>query len=542
MRSAGPSGFPSVSTLVASRRLIQVTAGRHQMAGPRLATIRHTHLMRINRTQMSKARTSKTHPIEIAAVPVATGTGIVGVTFCPGKKDPGAMTGAWDRDLETDLAAIKAWGASALVCLMEMHELKSLKVSGLSQAAEKAGLRWFHLPIRDVDVPSKEFEAAWPTASADLHAILGKGGRVVVHCKGGLGRSGTIAARLLVERGMAPNDAVIAVRQQRKGAIETAAQEAYVLLQRPLAQPAVPNAAQSASVEDRAVGCFLGLAIGDAVGTTLEFKARDTYEHITDMVGGGPFKLKPGQWTDDTSMALCLAESLLEKGELDPADLMDRFRRWRDEGHNSVTGKCFDIGITTTQAISRYVKNGNPLAGSTDANTAGNGSIMRLAPVPIFFRRDGQAAEEAAVTQSKTTHGALECLDSCRLMTRILVALLDGSPWSDAVTSDPKLKASKVAALAGGSWKGKSRKQIKSTGYVIDTLEAALWAVDSTNNFQDAILLAVNLGNDADTVGAVAGQFAGARYGQAGIPDRWLESLAWLPTLKKLGANLAAGV
>lgn len=178
---------------------------------------------------MSKARTSKTHPIEIAAVPLPTGTGIIGVTLCPGKKDPSAMTGAWDRDLKADLSAIKAWGTSALVCLVEVHELKTLKVGELAEATQAAGLRWLHLPIRDVDVPNKEFESAWPAASAELHAILDQGGRVVVHCKGGLGRSGTIAARLLVERGMPPADAIVEVRKARPGAIETREQSKYLL-------------------------------------------------------------------------------------------------------------------------------------------------------------------------------------------------------------------------------------------------------------------------------------------------------------------------
>jgi ADP-ribosyl-[dinitrogen reductase] hydrolase len=279
---------------------------------------------------------------------------------------------------------------------------------------------------------------------------------------------------------------------------------------------------------DRAAGCLVGLAVGDALGTTLEFKPRDTYTHLTDIVGGGPFRLKAGEWTDDTSMALCLADSLLERRRLDPLDLMQRFRRWRDEGHNAVNGRCFDIGITTGQAIDVYVATGNPLAGSIDGKAAGNGSIMRLAPVPIFYADDIQAAEAAAILQSRTTHGATECLDSCRLMTRILVALLEGRPWTRAIEVDPNLfAAARVKALASGTWQGRGRSQIKSSGYVIDTLEAALWAVDSTDDFASAVLLAVNLGGDADTVGAVTGQFAGARYGLTGIPLAWREKLAW---------------
>src|ERR1035437_5610419 len=122
-------------------------------------------------------------------------------------------------------------------------------------------------------------------------------------------------------------------------------------------------------------GCFLGLAVGDAVGTTLEFKRPGSFKPIKDMTGGGPFGLKPGQWTDDTSMALCLAESLIEKKGFDPADQMRRYVRWWKEGHFSCTGRCFDIGNATRTALSRFVETGEALSGSTDPKSAGNGSI-----------------------------------------------------------------------------------------------------------------------------------------------------------------------
>jgi ADP-ribosyl-[dinitrogen reductase] hydrolase len=145
---------------------------------------------------------------------------------------------------------------------------------------------------------------------------------------------------------------------------------------------------------DRAIGALIGLVVGDAVGTTLEFTSRDTYARLTDMIGGGPFRLERGQWTDDTSMALCLAESLLANRRLDPLDLMRRFCRWRDGGENSCTGRCFDIGGTVSAALSHFERTGDPMAGSSDPNTAGNGSLMRLSPVVIFWARrtrDGRA-------------------------------------------------------------------------------------------------------------------------------------------------------
>nr|HPL68310.1 ADP-ribosylglycohydrolase family protein [Smithellaceae bacterium] len=132
-------------------------------------------------------------------------------------------------------------------------------------------------------------------------------------------------------------------------------------------------------------GCLLGLAVGDALGTALEFKPPGSFTPITDMIGGGPFNLKPGQWTDDTSMSLCLAESLIECRGFNPRDQMERYVRWWREGYLSSTGTCFDIGNTTRTALATFMKTGNPLSGPIDSYSAGNGSLMRLAPVPMFY-------------------------------------------------------------------------------------------------------------------------------------------------------------
>src|SRR5262245_8856444 len=156
---------------------------------------------------------------------------------------------------------------------------------------------------------------------------------------------------------------------------------------------------------ERFRGCLLGLAVGDAVGTTVEFRARGTFEPLNDMVGGGPFKLAPGQWTDDTSMALCLATSLVERGKFDARDQLDRYCRWATGGYLSSTGRCFDIGSTVASAIWRYQRDGNPYAGSTDPSTAGNGCIMRLAPVAMRFFPDLDAVERFAAESARTTHG-----------------------------------------------------------------------------------------------------------------------------------------
>jgi ADP-ribosyl-[dinitrogen reductase] hydrolase len=175
-----------------------------------------------------KPRTSDTHPLQIAFVETP-GKGKIGMTFCPGKHDPYAMTGSWERDLQTDLVTIANWGATALVTLMESHELERLGVSNLGEMAVAQGLDWYHLPIRDVSIPSADFEEEWNEAGRQLRARLLKGESVVVHCRGGLGRTGLLAARLLVELGEYPPTALRRVRAARPGAVETREQEEFVM-------------------------------------------------------------------------------------------------------------------------------------------------------------------------------------------------------------------------------------------------------------------------------------------------------------------------
>ena len=289
------------------------------------------------------------------------------------------------------------------------------------------------------------------------------------------------------------------------------------------------------SLRDRCIGALVGLAVGDALGTALEFKAPGTFEPLTDMVGGGPFRLQPGQWTDDTSMALCLAESLIESGRHDPEDQMRRYLRWMKEGHLSSTGQCFDIGVTTREALLAFDMHGDPYAGPTDPYSAGNGSLMRLAPVPIRFRKDPDAAIEYAGDSSRTTHGAQSAIDACRYFAGLIVGALQGrskqellapafhptkGAWSDSELHD------EIAEVATGSFLDREPPVIVGSGFVVRSLEAALWAFSRTDDFRSGALLAVNLGDDADTTGAIYGQIAGAHYGLSGIPVAWEEKIA----------------
>jgi ADP-ribosyl-[dinitrogen reductase] hydrolase len=293
-----------------------------------------------------------------------------------------------------------------------------------------------------------------------------------------------------------------------------------------------------AQARDRAVGCFLGLAVGDAVGTSVEFKPRGDFPPLTDMIGGGPFSLKPGEWTDDTTMALCLAESLLAKGTLDPLDFITRLRAWYEKGENTVPGRCFDIGNATRTAIERFIGDGNPSAGSEDGDTAGNGSLVRLAPLAIYCAGDVKEARTMAKSQSRATHSAQECLEACELLMVQLLDALSGADKEAAVRPRIMALTANLLFINGGDWKAKTRDEISSSGYVVHTLEAALWSVWQTDNFKDAVLTAANLGDDADSVAAVAGQLAGALYGASAIPGEWLAKLAWREKIERMAGEL----
>ena len=301
------------------------------------------------------------------------------------------------------------------------------------------------------------------------------------------------------------------------------------------------------TTRDRFRGCLLGLAAGDALGTTLEFKTPGTFQKIDDIVGGGPFRLEPGQWTDDTSMALCLATSLIERGEFDPQDQMERYVRWRQEGYLSSNGVCFDIGGTVSDALSRFEETGEPYGGSTKPNSAGNGSLMRLAPVPMYFAGDAAEAIDRSADSSRTTHGAREAVDSCRHYAGLLVGALRGVDKGTLLSArycpveglwGRSPLAEKIAEIADGSFKRREPPEIEGTGYVVRALEAALWAFHESDDFREGALLAANLGDDADTTAAIYGQLAGAHYGAEAIPVEWRERLTMAGEIASMADGL----
>jgi ADP-ribosylglycohydrolase len=294
-------------------------------------------------------------------------------------------------------------------------------------------------------------------------------------------------------------------------------------------------------------GCLVGLAVGDAIGTTVEFKSPGTFSPLTDMVGGGPFGLEKGQWTDDTSMALCLADSLITCETFDANDQMARYTRWWKEGYLSSNGRCFDIGNTVSQALRKYARTGDPFAGATDVYSAGNGSLMRLAPVPLFYASDPEKAIAMSAESSKTTHGAITCLDACRFFGGLLVGAVRGDS-KEALLScryapadgvwDRMPLCAEIDEIACGSYQRKNPPDIVGSGYVVQSLEAALWAFHQSSTFEEGCLLATNLGNDADTTAAIYGQITGAYYGIEGIRSDWRECLAQIDLIHRLADGL----
>jgi ADP-ribosylglycohydrolase len=292
-------------------------------------------------------------------------------------------------------------------------------------------------------------------------------------------------------------------------------------------------------LRERCRGMLYGLAIGDALGAAVEFMEPGEFPEVTGFRAGGPHGLKAGEWTDDTSMALALADSIAVAG-WDLNDQARRYVRWWQQGDYAVNGRCFDIGLTTQRSLANFAQTGAArTCASRSDDSAGNGSIMRLAPVPIHFahlfpdRLDDLARH--AAESSLVTHGSSPCQSACIYLATVLCGLAHGQPREEVLAADwdmlkrlgtiAPLHAS-IAKVAAGSFRDPTGKSIRGSGYVVKSLEAALWAFHDAVDFRQAVLRAVNLGDDADSTGAVCGQLAGACWGEAGIPPEWRAGLA----------------
>ena len=276
--------------------------------------------------------------------------------------------------------------------------------------------------------------------------------------------------------------------------------------------------------ENRKLGILIGLAVGDSVGTTVEFMKRGTFEPVTDMIGGGPFNLKAGQWTDDTSMALCLAESIIEDG-FDPYSQVSKYVKWWKHGHLSSTGECFDIGFTTRLALSEFAECGDPFSGDEGSHSAGNGGLMRIAPVIMAYHNHANFNNFIRLS-TMTTHPNAVCLDASALFCSMVVRAMENDD-KDAIlfNHDVALSTNEIKEISTCDFLKMSYEELSGSGYVVESLKTALWCFYHSDSFEDAILKAVNVGDDADTVAAICGQISGAYYGLAGIPTKWVQKL-----------------
>lgn len=400
--------------------------------------------------------------------------------------------------------------------------LTEQKIEGLYDYRKFVDGIYAEYPIQDVMPPNS---VEYTNDIIDqIDFAIEQGYKVYIHCKGGSGRTGTIVACWLVEHGHTAKQALNKVAKWWKKAApkspwkspNTPAQCQFVM----------DYAQQFITVKERYQGCLAGLAVGDALGTTNEFKTRGSFEPITDMVGGGVFGLNPGEWTDDTSMALCLGQSLIDRDGFNAHDQLNRYYDWYSTGYMSSNGRCFDIGNATRHALTSpaCLLKGSPIY----KNAAGNGGIMRLAPVPMFYGNfDIMSVGHYSKESSRVTHGHKDADAAAYYFGRLLWKALNGYSKTEILAKPQQKGLSKtIYKVAAGSYKNKIRGHIKSSCYVVDSLEAALWCFYHTDTFAKGALLAANLGDDADTVAAIYGQLAGAYYGINSIPARWLNKLA----------------
>jgi ADP-ribosyl-[dinitrogen reductase] hydrolase len=399
------------------------------------------------------------------------------------------------------------------------------------------GVHYFRRPIPDHSIPA---------AAAHMSEVLErvrealKGKRpVYLHCRAGIGRTGMAAGCWLVESGFAGAEAIEELNRlwqqsarsaQWPSVPETDEQSEYVRRWRaapaaaadPLLEPATLAAART--LRERFLGALLGLAAGDAVGVATQFGRPGRFKPVGDMLGGGPFDLPRGAWSDDTAMALCLAESLIEKGRFDARDQVARYRRWQQDGHLSATGQCVGITAGTARALAQAQWRRQPFSGSHDPTSADPEVLVRVAPVVLFFFADATAAAEAAAQAARTTCQAPAVLEACRALARALHAAVSG--------------AAKVAVLAAAA--GAAAAEPAAEGTAAAVLAAALQAFGQTENFRDAVLQAANLGGASDVTASVTGALAGAHYGQGAIPALWRNSLMKLELLEGFADRLLA--
>jgi ADP-ribosylglycohydrolase len=484
-----------------------------------------------------KTRTSESHPLEIAELKV--GGGVVGVTLCPGKRGPALGGYRWERDLASDVEVIRRWGASAVVTLIEEHEFETLEVVGLGGAIAAAGIEWHHLPVTDVLPPDARFELRWQYAGVRLRERLRAGQRVLVHCRGGLGRAGSVAARLLVEFGERPAVAVHRVRAVRPGAIETEAQERWVHAQR----------AVDASAErrrSRELACLLGGAIGDAFGYRVEF---DSLATIRGRYGPQGLRLAEANGelvvSDDTQMTLFTLEGML-RARREGGLVIDALRRAYLDWYRTQRGRWHaaeeHTGLlahrelwhgrapgNTCMAALAAGGQGTPAAPINDSK--GCGGVMRTAPLGFLAREvEDHEVYVAGAAAGALTHGHPDGYAPAGVMALAVGALLQAADWGEAIAAGQRALGRHPAATGTTARLVEVHRALEAgvaaaeaprfgQGWVGDeALAVGLHAAAAASSFSEAVEAATNHDGDSDSTASIAGQLYGARHGLACLP------------------------
>lgn len=508
--------------------------------------------------------TSYNSPLRVGELPVGPGLGAVGFTICPGKKQANSVSGPWARDLDEDLDVLQRWGVAAVLTLMPMDELRAVQAEGIGPACEARGIEWYHAPITDVQAPDAGFQILWRYVGLRLRAHLRAGRKVLVHCRGGLGRSGTVAAQLMVELGWTPAQAIAAVRAQRPGAIETPEQTRYV---RDL--PGAVSERDDAHTA-RVLGCVLGGAVGDAFGYAIEFDRWSTIQRKYGPKGLQQPVLHDGALvvSDDTQLTLFTLEALIEclptQGQ--PATTLQlrpflaacqrAYRRWGHTQGLPLSDEVLDGSqLAHSSALRQRRAPGNTCLSAVRAGAGGTceqpindskgcGAVMRTAPLGLLAGTPVGQALVLGCTAGALTHGHVDGWLPAGLLAAIVQHLLQGEALPSAVgqalattrhwvepadTASERLleaalrhaKAALPPAVAwlslGEGWTGD------------EALAIAVYAAASTRSFEDAIRVAANHDGDSDSTASIAGQLVGARDGILAVPHAWVRRLDVLP-------------
>lgn len=437
----------------------------------------------------------------------------------PGKLLAGEHPGGASVDATRErLRRLAEAGVTVFIDLTEPRELASY------EAELPAGVEYLRRPIPDHGVPEERGHMAGILES--VRRALDTPGCVYVHCRAGIGRTGMVCGCFLAQQGVGGEAALAELNriwqqsarsQQWPSIPETDAQVEYVRGWSspgagevdPLLEPATLAAARG--LRERFLGALLGLAVGDALAAATQFKRPGRFAPVGDLLGGGPFDLPRGAWSDDTAMALCLAESLLESHGFDARDQVERYARWQRHGHLSATGQCIGITVGTARALARAQWRRQMFSGSHDPEVLDPEPLSRVTPVVLYFFAQAQPAEEQAAQAARTTCQAPAVLTACRTLARALHAALAGQSLGAIVTS--------ASATATGLASGEAGATAPQA------LGAALAALAGTANFRDAVLTAANLGGNSDVIASVTGALAGAHYTASAVPALWRNSL-----------------